>query len=90
MVMEDAGRGAQKEFRTDPRGTDGEGLDSADEQWIETRRGYVFFLNGLLVAPLGMVLLPLALRWLLRRTGVLEGPSVFLDPFPLIAQYVLP
>ncbi len=62
----------------------------SEELWIETPRGYLFFINALLVAPPVMVLIPLALRALLRARGALEGPSEFLDPFPMVAAHVLP
>lgn len=58
--------------------------------WVETRAGGFFFINAVLVAPVFMVLYPLALRALLRVLVGFEGPSPILDTVPLVAAYVAP
>lgn len=62
----------------------------AGTPWVETRAGGLFFVNALLVAPVLMVLYPVALRALLDVLVGLEGPSRVLDPVPLVAAHVAP
>lgn len=62
----------------------------ADPPWVESRAGGLFFLNALLVAPVLMVLYPIALRGLLEVVIGFEGPSRVLDPVPMVAAYVAP
>ncbi len=54
---------------------------------METPAGGLFFLNAVLVAPIGVVLFPLLLGWLLRGIGVVQGVSPLLDPVPAVAAY---
>lgn len=66
-------------------------LPQRDEvPWVETRAGGLFFINAVLVAPVFMVLYPLAVRMLLRALVGFEGPSPMLDTVPLVAAYVAP
>jgi hypothetical protein len=61
------------------------------ERWIETREGTLFFLNSLFMFPYLMVLIPLATRIFVRGVvGGFEEPSVIVDTFPAIAEYLLP
>lgn len=62
----------------------------ADERWIETSRGGLFFVNALLISPHVMVLVPLFTRVLVRARGALPGPSEIVDTFPELAEYLLP
>lgn len=62
----------------------------AEEPWVETRAGGLFFLNAVLVGPELVVLVPLILGGALRGLGLLEGPSRFIDPVPRVAAHVLP
>lgn len=60
-----------------------------DGPWVETREGAYFFVNGLLVMPELVILVPLGLKGLLSLFGA-GGESVYLDTFPMLAGYVLP
>lgn len=63
---------------------------TADTPWVETRAGGLFFINALLAAPVLMTLYPVALRWILRATGILDRPSRVLDPVPAVAAHFAP
>jgi hypothetical protein len=64
---------------------------SGEERWIETREGTLFFLNSLFMFPYLMVLIPLATRVFVRGVvGGFEEPSVIVDTFPTLAEYLLP
>lgn len=58
--------------------------------WVETRAGGMFFVNAVLVAPIFMALYPWTVRWVLRATGVLNGPSRIFDPVPAVAAHFAP
>lgn len=60
------------------------------EPWIESGPGVLFFLNALLAAPILLTLYPIALRFVLRTTGLLDRPSRVLDPVPAVAAHFLP
>ncbi|MDT8339877.1 MAG: hypothetical protein RQ751_00055 [Longimicrobiales bacterium] len=66
------------------------GPAAAAPPWIETRAGGLFFVNALLVAPALSALYPWSLRWLLRASGLVEGPSRILDPVPAVADHFIP
>jgi hypothetical protein len=66
-------------------------VSSNSERWIETREGTLFFLNSLFLFPYLMVLLPLLTRVFVRGiVGGLQEPSVIVDTFPALAEYLLP
>lgn len=73
-----------------PRVPPGGPPEDTDVPWVETPAGGLFFLNAVLVAPVGLILLPLFMGWLLRAIGLLEGPSPLLDPVPAVAAHVGP
>lgn len=60
------------------------------EPWIETRRGGLFFVNALLVAPELVVLFPLTLRFLVSLVAPHRNPSPFLDTIPFVASRSIP
>lgn len=61
------------------------------ERWIETREGTLFFVNSLFLFPYLMVLIPLFTRVFVRGlVGGLQEPSVIVDTFPALAEYLLP
>ncbi len=64
----------------------------ADQPWIETKEGSLFFVNSLLVAPGLIVLVPLVLRAVLDAIGgpAAPSPSPVLDTIPTLAAYVVP
>lgn len=72
------------------RSDDDTSRTSADEPWVETPAGGLFFVNAVLVGPELVVLFPLVVGAILRGTGLLEGPSRFIDPVPRVAAHVLP
>jgi hypothetical protein len=62
----------------------------SEEPWIETREGMLFFVHALFVIPEYCVLFPLGMRTLLRASGLVSSPSVFLDTLPALANHFLP
>jgi len=74
----------------DPLGRRGPADPPPSDAWIETRAGGLFFVNALLVAPLGVALFPWLLGVLARATGVVRGASPILDTIPTMAWYFLP
>lgn len=72
--------------RPDPSHADG----PDDQPWIETRAGGLFFVNALLVAPVGIVLVPVLFGALVRWLGWVQGPSAMLDTIPAVAWYFAP
>jgi hypothetical protein len=67
------------------------GTATPTERWIETREGTMFFLNSLFLFPYLMLLLPLLTRVFVRGVvGGLQEPSVIVDTFPMLAEYLLP
>lgn len=62
----------------------------ADDPWVETRAGGLFFINALLAAPALMVLYPIALRAVLHALTGFDRPSPLLDTVPLVAAHVAP
>jgi len=71
----------------------GASIDAAsgpEEPWIETREGMLFFVHALFVIPEYCVLFPLGVRTLLRASGLVSSPSVFLDTLPTLANHFLP
>ena len=73
-----------EDHRADARGS------SADEPWVETREGGLFFVNALLIFPHVMVLFPLITRTVVRAGGGFADASPIVDTFPEIAEYLLP
>lgn len=65
-------------------------MTPAADPWIETPAGGLFFVNALLVAPLGTTLVPLALGAILRGVGLVHGPSPVLDTIPTVAAWAAP
>lgn len=65
------------------------GIEAAEEPWIETPAGGLFFVNALLVTPAAVALLPLLLGALLRALGLVRG-SVFFDVIPAVADHFVP
>ncbi len=63
---------------------------SANEPFVETPAGGLFFLNAVLAAPALLVLAPVVVRGLLRGIGAIEGPTALLDPVPAVAAYAGP
>lgn len=64
---------------------------SSGEPWIETREGGLFFVNALFLFPYLMVLVPLLTRIFVRGVmGGLQEPSVIVDTFPEIFEYLAP
>ena len=62
----------------------------ADEPWIETKEGGLFFVNALFVVPAFCVMVPLSVRTLLTLVAGPRGESPFLDTIPMLANLVLP
>lgn len=62
----------------------------ADEPWIETKEGGLFFVNALFVVPAFCVLVPLSVRTVLTLIGGPRGDSPILDTMPTLAALVLP
>lgn len=60
------------------------------EPWIETRRGGLFFVNALFVAPEFVVLFPLTLGAIVSLLAPERPPSPFLDTIPFVASKSLP
>lgn len=61
-----------------------------DVPWVETPEGALFFVNAVLVAPELIVSFPFAVGMALRATGLVHGPTVFLDVVPWVAGYAIP
>jgi len=55
---------------------------SANEPFVETPAGGLFFLNAVLAL--------VVVRGLLRGIGAIEGPTALLDPVPAVAAYAGP
>jgi hypothetical protein len=62
----------------------------AEERWIETRSGGMFFVNALLIFPHVMVLVPLLTRVLVRSRGGFPDHADIVDTFPVMAEHLLP
>jgi hypothetical protein len=61
------------------------------ELWIESREGGLFFVNALFFFPYLMLLIPLLTRIFVRGVvGGFEEPSVIVDTFPTLAEYMVP
>ncbi len=64
--------------------------DDSDTPWVETPEGARFFMNAVLVAPELIVFFPFAMGVTLRATGLVQGPTVFLDVVPWVAGHMIP
>jgi hypothetical protein len=64
--------------------------NDSDPPWVETPEGAQFFVNAVLVAPELIVAFPFAVGVFLRATGLVHGPTVFLDVVPWVAGYAIP
>ena len=65
-------------------------MPERSEPWIETRRGGVFFVNALLVAPALVVLFPLTVGAVVSLLAPDRPLSPFLDTIPFVASKALP
>jgi hypothetical protein len=64
---------------------------SGARPWVETREGGLFFVNALFLFPYLMVLIPLLTRVFVRGSmGGLPEPSVIVDTFPELFEYLAP
>ncbi len=61
-----------------------------DTPWVETPEGARFFVNAVLVAPELIVFFPFVVGMALRATGLVHGPTVFLDVVPWVAGHAIP
>jgi len=64
--------------------------EGREEPWIETRRGGLFFINAVLVAPELVVLFPLTLRFLVGLISSERNYSPFIDTIPFVASKAIP
>ncbi|GMR13930.1 MAG: hypothetical protein BMS9Abin29_2156 [Gemmatimonadota bacterium] len=64
--------------------------NDSETPWVETPEGAQFFMNAVLVAPELIVAFPFVVGVTLRATGLVHGPTVFLDVVPWVAGYAIP
>lgn len=64
--------------------------DDPDTPWVETPEGARFFVNAVLAAPELIVFFPFVVGLALRVTGLVRGPTIFLDVVPWVAAHAIP